>query len=470
MAPSSVHGNDSSLQPPEKAAWAIYVYFAADFPEQALQAAVWSALGTLASVGSSKTVKITAMVDLPNRNTEYYIFPQRDPKLGRWPVLPDRFMSNVNSANIDTFVDFFDWSYKNCPAEKIAIICFGHGYALDDYDPRVKLKAGNLHQAFAYNGMARAADSFPGDDGNELRLLYDKTHNAILNNRDFARAIGMCAQRTSPAHKIAVLGLDCCNMAMAEVLSELQHYTEYVVASETALPFQPWLSATVLERFVAEKHELPRDFAVDAVKDFIGSFANSADTYVELSACNLGNFGLLESKMRDLVKALLPAIERYEVRRAVGRAWYHDVSFVPDGLVDLASLCGNLLRYMPEEEESVLLAASEVRDAVKGQPIPQDPLATGEPQKAGSTGGVVDYARTSPGLRGRRISLSTGLSVWFPPWIQFPGVRYMQMKRSRNYLFRGYPNTSFAKATGWHIFLQKLYELTQSKPMLRRQS
>lgn len=436
--------------------WGIYVYFAADVPDRDMQAAVWSTLGTLASVGSTDSIKITAMIDLPNRNTEYYILPPKpsDPNITRWPILPDRFLANVNSASIDAIQDFFLWSNRNCPADNIALVFWGHGYALDDYDPRIQTKEPRSSRRSARAGKGRTADSFPGASGKELKLLYDVTHNSVLNNRDFAQALHECTQIFTPPKKIQVVGLDCCNMAMAEVLCELQDYAEYAVSAETGLPFQSWLSASALEKFLAGKYQTARDFAVNAVEDFIGSFSHSADTYIELSACNLNKFGALEAAVKQLVDALLPAIEKYENRRAIAQAWYHDVSFVPDGLIDLASFCELLRKYIDPKENAVISAAAGVQVAVEGARVLPG---------VKSTGGVVDLAGVTPNLPGRRISLSRGLSIWFPPWIQFPGVRYFQLKQSKDYLFNGYPHMRFATATGWNRLLYELFLLTQSK-------
>jgi len=41
-------------------------------------------------------------------------------------------------------------------------------------------------------------------------------------------------------------------------------------------------------------------------------------------------------------------------------------------------------------------------------------------------------------------------------------VYYYQMQQSKDYLFDGYSNTRFAKATGWDRFLRELYRLTQT--------
>ncbi|MGA9673285.1 MAG: clostripain-related cysteine peptidase [Terracidiphilus sp.] len=454
---SDTQDYDAGAVPPPKT-WGIYVYFAADVRNSAMQASVWSTLQTIALVGSKETVKITAMVDLPGRNTEYYIIPPRPktPAEAQARILPDRFLSNVNSASIDTIMDFFDWSHRNCPADNIALIFWGHGYALDDFDPRIQQKIGGIAPTSADGIMGRVASTFPAGRPGELKLLYDATHNSVLSNRDFSQAIRNYCEFFNQRRPIQILGLDCCNMAMVEVLTEFQGSTEYAVAAETALPFQAWLSAPVLQKFLDGPMLTARQFAITAVQDFVDYMASSATLFIELSACNMECFGRLETAMRELVKALLPAIEISENRRAVAHAWERDVSFLPDGMIDLASFCELLASYINPAEADVKTAALSVRDAVQGFP-----------KTDGScTGGVVDYKGIAPRFTGRRIERAKGLSIWFPPWIQFPHVRYFQMRQSKDYLFGGpdgYSSTRFAKVTGWDRFLLKLFFLTQGQ-------
>jgi hypothetical protein len=457
MPTSAANAITNGAAPPPKT-WGVYVYFAADVPNPLMQAAVWSTLQTIALVGSNDMVKITAMVDLPNRDTEYYIIPPRPSTAGTTSglVLPDRFRANVNSASIETILDFFDWSHRNCPADYIALVFFGHGYALDDFNPRIQQKVSQVAPNLG-GGMGRAVSTFPDDQGNELKLLYDVTHNSVLNNRDFAQAIRDYTELFNGRKPIQVLGLDCCNMAMVEVLSDLQGVTQYAIAAETALPFQSWLSAPVLQKFVNSAFSDARDFAITAVEDFTAYMANSASLFIELSACNMGNFGKLETEINAFVCALLPAVDKFENRRAVAQAWESNVSFLPDGMIDLASFCELLIYYIDKSETAVIKAASAVQAAVQGIP-----MARGK----GNTGGVVDYRGIAPPLTGRRIEQATGLSIWFPPWIQFSNVRYFQMRKSKAYLLdrkKGYSSTRFARVTGWDCFLLKLFYLTQGR-------
>jgi hypothetical protein len=352
-------------------------------------------------------------------------------------------LSNVDSASSKEILKFLEWSSRNCPAKKIALVFWGHGYALDDYDPLIERNGGGSGQKEPRRGKERSAHKFPGESGNELKLLYDDTHGSVLNNRDFAQAIGDYNEKFNGKKPIQVLGLDCCNMAMAEVLSEFQGVADYAVAAETGLPFQAWLSAPVLEKLLAANHEGARQLAIAAVEDFIDSFSHSADRYIELSACNLGKFGELEETMKQLVDAMLPAIEKDENRRAILQAWDDDVNFVVDGMIDLSSFCRLLRKHIDPAEKEVTAAAAKVQIAVAE---------------------VVDRAKITPKFSGRRISLSRGLSIWFPPWIQHPGVLYDQIEQSKEYLSNGYSSTRFASKTEWDRFLRKLSNLTQARP------
>lgn len=426
--------------------WGIYVYFAADVKSLPMQKGAWRTLETLASVGSNPSVGITVLMDLPDRDTDFYLLPERptDPCIKRWPILPDRFLPNVDSASIDTIYEFLEWSRRNCPAKNIALIFWGHGYALDDFDPRIQGSGSYTVMDEDDDSMGRSsgrnAKSFPGKRGQELKLLYDSTHNSVLNNRDFVEALRGYSTRFRDGKAVQILGLDCCNMAMAEVLCELQDCTEYAIAAETGLPFQSWLSGPVLQQFLAAPHLNAEAFAKHAVNDFIGSLGGSANEYFGLTACNLKVFKDLEGAMKELASALYRAIDEPDNRAKISEAWLSDVSFVVDGLIDLYSFSKFLRQLMPGTP--VDCSARGVQKAVKD---------------------VVVLSRTAPNLSGRRISLSKGLSFWFPPWIQHPSVDYFQVGQSKDYLRHGYPETRFAQATGWDKFLRKLLFLTQGQ-------
>ena len=63
-----------------------------------------------------------------------------------------------------------------------------------------------------------------------------------------------------------------------------------------------------------------------------------------------------------------------------------------------------------------------------------------------------------PGKPAKKISQSTGVSVWFPQWIQSADAASIEKNLGEKYLKRGYGNTSFAVETGWDEFLSHLRE------------
>jgi hypothetical protein len=324
-------------------------------------------------------------------------------------------------------------------------VFWGHGYAIDDFDPRIE-QADTSKSADATGGAMgrvkrRIAHGFPGKRGQELKLLFDSTHDGVLNNRDFASVLSGFNTNSRCGGKIQVLGLDCCNMAMAEVLSELQDYAEYAVAAETGLPFESWLSAEALNKFLLNPRLSARELSIHAVDEFVGSFPRSTNAYIGLSACNLAKCKHLEVEVKNLVAALWTAIDEPQNRANIYKAWFKDVSFLLDGVIDLSSFCFFLETYM-KGNQPVCDAAKEVQKAVTE---------------------VVIHSKVSPDVPGRRISLSKGMSIWFPPWIQVPSVNFDQIQQSRDYFFHGYPQTRFAQATGWNNFLRKLLVLTQGQ-------
>lgn len=417
--------------------WGIYVYYAADVPDDEMQEAARSSLASLASIGSSEDVGITAMIDLPGLDTPYYVMPQRPKGKCTWQVYPDRFLPNVNSASIETIADFLEWSSTNCPAKKIALVFWGHGYALDDFDPKLEQGGAGSNTVRA---TVRAASGFSADGQNELRLLFDSSHDAVLNNRDFGSALRGFNVGLGDKRKIQVLGLDCCNMAMAEVLSELQDYADFLVAAESMLPFRSWLSTPGLANFLENCKYEPEEFAKKAVDLFIKSYDPATDPYLAISVSNFRKCPELERKMKALTAKLLIAIDEPENRAAIDRAWLRDVNFLVDGFIDLGTFC-NLLREEMKGNSDVCSAAGDVIKVLKDD--------------------VVLHHKVAPYVPDRNISLATGLTIWFPPWIRFPAVNYPQIDLSKQYLFNGYELTHFAQATDWDRFLTKLYFLTQ---------
>jgi hypothetical protein len=197
----------------------------------------------------------------------------------------------------------------------------------------------------------------------------------------------------------------------------------------------------MLTKFLNEPDLSAEALATNAVDHFIGSFVGSNNEYFGLSVCKLAKCKKVEESVAKLATELLTAIDEPQNRAAINKAWFSDVSFLQDGVIDLSSFCRFLATYM-SGVPGVPEAANGVQDAVEE---------------------AIVHSRFAPDSSDQRIALSTGMAIWFPPWIQFPSVNYIQIQESKDYFFNGYPQTRFAQATGWNRFLRKLLLLTQGQ-------
>lgn len=443
-------------QTPKK--WGVYVYYAADVPAQAMRRAAKLNLQKLAGVGSNDNVGITAMLDVTGEDTHYYVLPPEPAGKNEWMVEPRVTVPNVNSACTDTIRAFFQWSVDNCPAENIAFVFYGHGYAIDDYDPRLDPDStpqaaapDNLFAVDQEMGRGSETPSGEGSAGAEsstdrnararslpLKLLFDSSYNAVLNNYQVADVIRGCKQSLPNGTEFAILGFDCCNMAMAEVLCEMVGCAEFAVAAQTGLPFQSWISENMLDKFLRDPPQDPKVFAKTAVLDFIESFDNRPTDYIALSACDLGLCKTLEMAVKPLAEALAVAAEDPASRAAIFKSRNDCVCFDADGFIDFDCFC----RFLSEDlaRSPVAKACIPVRNALRR---------------------FVIASEYTPKQKQRRISLSTGLSIWFPPWIEKPLIQILQKEQSISYFYGGYTQTRFSRSTGWDKFLSKLVKETQ---------
>jgi hypothetical protein len=447
------------MQSPRLKDWGVYVYYAADVPSAAMRSAAKRCLQELADVGSNDKVGITALIDLTDAPTRWFVMPPQNKGGSQRRPKPVREESNINSASTAAIREFFDWSVKSCPAKKIALVFWGHGYAIDDFDPRLPNGPIQSHAPeFRFPGdkdpelgsLATSQDENPATNIRAnyfaqsrqmpLKLLFDSTHDAVLNNDQVADVIRDCNQKLPRTKKLAVLGFDCCNMAMAEVLCEMEGCAQLSVAAETALPFTSWVSENMLRRLLHSSPPDPKTFATTAVQGFIESFAHNRSIFVALSASDLTLCKDLESAVKSLATELMKVVGDPAGRAAIFKSRNDCPSYDPDGFLDFDCFCGYLEQDMPGTPVSE--ACALVRRALKS---------------------FVIASAFSPDRPDLRISLSRGLSIWFPPWIENPAVVIPQKEQSIQYLYEGYRRTRFARNTGWDKFLLKLVNETHGR-------
>jgi hypothetical protein len=204
------------------------------------------------------------------------------------------------------------------------------------------------------------------------------------------------------------------------------------IGSQASVPYTSWPYDLFLTRLLARPHSDPRSVAGMLVDSFADYYRNRND-YVTLSACDLHQLDNLKKAMEPLAKMLTAAAADPEARNGIFSARNASPCYDPDGFIDLDCFCGFLQEDLPAD--GVLNACRQVREEIRKFILtsaygPQDPS--------------------------RMVSLSRGVSIWFPPWIEDPSIREEQKAQSEGYLRQGYGRTRFAQGTKWDQFLKAM--------------
>jgi hypothetical protein len=418
--------------------WALYVYFAVDVPEEQLHQSATQNLVQMAALGSSKEVSVAVQIDLPGMLTRRYILAEPPTKAASSSIPPPTLsIPNVNSADPRSIVDFLQWAGQNCPAQNTMVVLWGHGYGLDDYVP----PGAHLYSpGVGLNALQLVVSSTRPETFPPVTSLfhsdvsyaegYDHTNHTVTTNAQIAEAVRFSIPALPGGKKPAILGFASCEMAMAEVWSEMAGRVEYGIASQTGLPAQDWPVDRILKRLQRNPKSDAKTVSQMVIDAFVESYASEPDAYVAISAVDLAQFDGLTQAVKPLADALREATAHPQDLKNIFEARNYCPVFDPDGFIDFGCFCDFLKITMPNSPVSD--ACDKVLQALKH---------------------LVVSSEYSPRDSTKKLSQSTGLSVWFPPWIENPSTKMQEKQSSMAYLDNGYPSTEFAKATGWDHFL-----------------
>lgn len=438
--------------------WALYVFFGANVPEAEVREAAVRNLLQMATVGSSHNVAVAAQLHLPGKWAYRYIMPERPPGSDPGVIAPVETIPNANSADPETIVAFFKWAAHECPATNTMLVVWGHGYGIDDYLPRGARP--NTPDGIQIDDRTNPADEPPNEDkcrviekgvnltalveriadarykaSSLIDVIFDECALEVLPNARLGKAAHECDQvLQQEKRELTILGLDACAMAMAEVWCEIHDYAKIGIASEAQEPDASFPYDRFLARLILEPDAKREQVAKMMVDAYVESYAYQCDTFVTLSACNLTKTADLEKAVHQLAKALIKVAADPSARGIIFRARDDSPIFDSDGFIDLGRFCEILEITLPDP--AVCKACNGVRQELKC---------------------FVEYARYSPLNPTLRISQTTGLSVWFPPWLEDPFVDIPEREASIAYLINGYDCTQFAKNTCWGVFLRSMW-------------
>jgi hypothetical protein len=444
--------------------WALYVFFGANVSEAEVREAAVRNLLQMATVGSSDDVAVAAQLHLPGKWAYRYVMPKRPPGSDPHVIEPVETIPNANSASPDTIIAFFKWAVQACPARNTMLVVWGHGYGIDDYLPRGERP--NTGKRPNTKDELQVADSTQPTEGSQdkdkchtsengvnltafieriplnrytdasiVSVVSDECFLEVLPNARLGTAAYACQQvLQQQGRELTILGIDACAMAMAEVWSEIHDYAKIGVASEAQEPDASFPYDRFLARLLLQPNAVPEHVARMIVDAYVESYAYQCDTFVTLSACNLIKIAELEKAVHQLAKALIKVASNPRARAIIFRARNDSPIFDPDGFIDLGRFCEILEITLPDRQ--VCEACHGVRQGLKH---------------------FVEYARYSPLDPTLRISQTTGLSVWFPPWLEDPFVCIPEKEASIAYLINGYDCSKFGNNTCWGVFLRSMW-------------
>ena len=431
--------------------WSVFVYICSDMQDRNLINAAIVDVSVMRRVGSSPKVGVVAQVDLPEVPTKRYVFPERG------TVKDPEFMifeldHNVNTADSKSIVDFFKWANQKAPAKNVFLILWGHGFGVNDFDPF-------LNHAVASDTLGRAMQDVTfaasPDNNGPFPLIHapvrdateeawpggvpDARKRAFLKNNQIGKAVKDCREileEEGRGQKLAILGFDSCDMSLLEVWFEIEGGPEIGIGSQFGIPFKGWPYARMLEEINRCPELTPPEFAKAVVKEFADYNDRKREKpVVTLSACYPGASEVIAEPLRRLAAEL-----QKESVSAAGRAKIFDARngspiFDEDGFVDVGDFCRQLQIRFPGGEISKF--AGEVCAA-----LPKFVL-TNSFAPRGTT---------------KKISEATGVSLWFPPWIQHPDIEILEKEQSKAYFHDHYSGTEFARRTGWFECLKAIYQ------------
>jgi hypothetical protein len=334
------------------------------------------------------------------------------------------------------------------------LVVWGHGYGIDDYlprgarpyfqrKPRVPASTNALAEISSVldEQIKKEADwsllteRIPDSRYIDMVLMsgvFDECALEVLPNAQLGAA---CKTALPAGKKLSILGFDACTMAMAEVWWEMQGCAHIGVASEAQEPDASFPYDRFLARLILEPWATPEQVAKMIVDAYVESYAYQNNTFVTLSACNLILTKGLQDAVLLLTIALIKAVAaNHDLREVIFAARNACPIFDPDGFIDLGRFCQILEVTIPDQD--VCTACCKVQTAL---------------------GSFIEYARYSPLDPALRISQTTGLSLWFPPWLEDPFVEIPEKEASIAYLINGYDCTEFGRNTYWGRFLRFMW-------------
>ncbi len=252
------------------AKWTVLVYMAGDDRNPGgIEYAISQDLGEIKQVGSTDAVHFLAQTDDASGSASYRYRLRKGTDLASDRL--ERFSGDLNTGSTKTLVDFVKWGLSLFPAERTALVLWGHGSGHDDQDV-YRASRGSMNPRTAARMAQRRLGFFSGtrrsilEQGPTRGYGYDDTAGDFLDNVELRKALLQVTEIVG--RKLDILGFDACLMAMIEVAYQIRYAANILIASERTEPGDGWWYRRAFRALPAHPEMPPRELAGDIVRSY----------------------------------------------------------------------------------------------------------------------------------------------------------------------------------------------------------
>lgn len=225
-----------------------------------LQTPLLKQISELSSVATNK--QVAAAIQLDGTTAQGFrdvLFPPGERLRGRY-YHP---MSETNTGDPKTLLEFASWAYGTCPADTVVLVLSGHGLAWRDSAVTFRTRGEILDLAGRH---ASRIFLKLGDVGTRA-VLVDGQSRDFLSNQELGEAVKGINQILSK--KLSVLVFDACLMSSVEILGELDDKVKVVVGCIDELSSAGLNLAEAARSITRTSSSLP----IDVGKQIVNTFA-----------------------------------------------------------------------------------------------------------------------------------------------------------------------------------------------------